>query len=94
MPTLLLLAPIGLPLLAALSQAAGGWRRRTTGVGLATGALLLAATAALAAEVLRSGPIRTAGGLLRVEAPTVHVAGGPVAVSSTTSEAVRWLDYR
>ena len=68
MPTLLLLAPIGLPLLAALSQAAGGWRRRTTGVGLATGALLLAATAALAAEVLRSGPIRTAGGLLRADA--------------------------
>ncbi|MGD8202412.1 cell wall-binding repeat-containing protein [Ornithinimicrobium sp. W1679] len=35
-----------------------------------------------------------AGALLRLEAPTVRVAGGPVAVSSATAEAVRWLDYR
>ena len=35
-----------------------------------------------------------AGAIMRVEPPTVHVAGGPGAVSSTTTEAVRWLDYR
>ena len=48
--TLLLFAPIGLPLLAAVSQATGGGRRWSTAVGVATSVLLLTAAAALAGD--------------------------------------------
>lgn len=66
--TLLLFAPIGLPLLAAVSQATGGGRRWSTAVGVATSVLLLTAAAALATEVTRSGPVEAAGGLLSTDA--------------------------
>ena len=66
--TLLLFAPIGLPLLAAASQAVAGARRRSLVIGVATGVLLLAAAGALATEVVRAGPVRAAGGLLRADA--------------------------
>ncbi|TMR38932.1 proton-conducting transporter membrane subunit [Actinomadura geliboluensis] len=62
--TLLLIAPIGAPLLAAACQAALGWRRGTSWLGAAAAATVLACGIALAATDPQTGP----GGLLRADA--------------------------
>lgn len=66
--TLLLLAPIGLPLVAAAGYAAGGARPRAHRLGVATSVLLLAAAGLLAAQVTGAGPVTGLGGLLRADA--------------------------
>jgi hydrogenase-4 component F len=82
MTDLLLLAPIGLPLAAALVYAAAGWRSRTTAwAGAITTALLAAAALDLAATVTRRGPIHTAGGLVRADALSAWMLLGVAAVA-------------
>ncbi|MFG2043868.1 proton-conducting transporter membrane subunit [Dactylosporangium sp. NPDC048998] len=82
MPTLLLLAPILLPLVAALLFAAAGWRGRSTAwAGIATTALLAADAIALAATVTREGQVRTAGGLIRADALSAWMLLGVGAVA-------------
>lgn len=78
------------------APAPSAWLANGTGFPDALAAAPAAAARGVPLLLTRPGALSSAaaGGLLRVEAPTVHVAGGPVAVSSTTSEAVRWLDYR
>jgi hydrogenase-4 component F len=69
MNVLLLLAPIGLPLVGAVVYAAVGWRSRTTAwVGVLTTGLLAADAVGLATTVTRHGPIRALGGLIRADA--------------------------
>ncbi|HEX6073731.1 MAG TPA: proton-conducting transporter membrane subunit [Micromonosporaceae bacterium] len=68
MNTLLLLAPLGLPLAAAVGYALAGWRPWTAWSGVATTGLLLAVAAGLAVTVHRHGPIETLDGLLRADA--------------------------
>ncbi|GIH21459.1 proton-conducting transporter transmembrane domain-containing protein [Rugosimonospora africana] len=66
---LLLLAPIGLPLAAALVYAVRGWHARTTAwVGVATTVLLAGDAVGLAATVTTGGPVQTGGGLIRADA--------------------------
>jgi hydrogenase-4 component F len=78
---ILLLAPIGLPLMAALGYAAWGWRGRTTAwAGVVTTALLAADAIGLAATVNRHGPVRTAG-LLRADALSAWMLLGVAAVA-------------
>jgi hydrogenase-4 component F len=82
MTLILLLAPIGLPLAAALVYAAGGWRPRTTAwVGVVTTALLAADAVSLAAAVTRRGPVHTAGGLVRADALSAWMLLGVAAVA-------------
>jgi hydrogenase-4 component F len=82
MTPLLLLAPIGLPLAAALVYAAAGWRSRTTAwAGVLTTALLAADTIALAVTVTRRGPVATAGGLIRADALSAWMLLGVAAVA-------------
>jgi hydrogenase-4 component F len=82
MTLLLLLAPIGLPLAAALVYAAAGWQRRSTAwAGVATTALLAADTIALAVTVTRLGPVATAGGLIRADALSAWMLLGVAAVA-------------
>jgi hydrogenase-4 component F len=67
--TLLLLAPIGLPLATAIVYAVWGWRGRTTAwAGLVTTALLACDALGLAATVTADGPVQAAGGLIRADA--------------------------
>ncbi len=66
--TLLLIAPIGLPLVAAAGYAAGGARSRADRLGIVTSILLLVAAGTLATEVTRDGPVAAWGGLLRADA--------------------------
>ncbi|MEU7875799.1 proton-conducting transporter membrane subunit [Dactylosporangium sp. NPDC049140] len=82
MTILLLLAPIGLPLTAALVYAAAGWRGRTTAwAGVATTALLALDAVTLAATVTHRGPVHTAGGLLRADALSAWMLLGVAAVA-------------
>ncbi|MFB4306817.1 proton-conducting transporter membrane subunit [Actinomadura sp. GTD37] len=67
--TLLLIAPIGAPLLAAAGYAVLGWRRGTCWLGAAAAAAVLAAGAALAAAGPRTGP----AGLLRADALSAYM---------------------
>jgi hydrogenase-4 component F len=67
MTTLLLLVPLGAPLLAAGCHAVWGWRRGTSWLGAVAAAALLAAALALAVQA--AGHPRTGlGGLLRADA--------------------------
>jgi len=82
MTILLLLAPIGLPLAAALLYAAAGWRPRTTAwAGVITTAVLAADAIGLAATVTRTGPVHTAGGLIRADALSAWMLLGVAAVA-------------
>jgi hydrogenase-4 component F len=82
MTILLLLAPIGLPLAAALVYGAVGWRRHGTAwVGVITMALLAADAITLAATVTRRGPVHTAGGLIRADALSAWMLLGIGAVA-------------
>jgi hydrogenase-4 component F len=81
MNILLLLAPIGLPLVAALGYAIRGWRRVTAWAGVATTALLAADAVSLAATITRAGPVHTAGGLIRADALSAWMLLGVAAVA-------------
>ncbi|MEV0718630.1 proton-conducting transporter membrane subunit [Asanoa sp. NPDC050611] len=82
MTILLLLAPIGLPLVASLVYAAAGWRPRTTAwAGVVSTALLGADAVSLAATVTRHGPVHTAGGLIRADALSAWMLLGVAAVA-------------
>jgi hydrogenase-4 component F len=82
MTILLLLAPIGLPLTAALGYAVAGWRPRTTAwVGVVTTALLAVDAIALAAAVTGGGAVHTAGGVIRADALSAWMLLGVAAVA-------------
>jgi len=82
MTILLLLAPVGLPLAAALVYAAAGWRPHTTAwMGVVTTALLSADAIGLAVTVTRHGPVDTAGGLIRADALSAWMLLGVAAVA-------------
>jgi hydrogenase-4 component F len=68
--TVLLLAPIGLPLLAAAGFAVGGWRRLTAALAIVLIAAMLTASGYLAASVNTAGPVSTAAGYIRADALT------------------------
>ena len=68
-PQVLVLAPVGLPALAAAGYAAFGWRRATAWLGAAAAAGLLAAAIALAVRTTGdTAGVAAAGGLLRADA--------------------------
>ena len=71
MTTLLLLAPILPPVVAAAGHALVGWRWFSAWFGIATTALVLVDAVALAVVVMRDGPVSIAGGLLRADALSV-----------------------
>jgi hydrogenase-4 component F len=71
MTTLLLLAPIALPLAAAAGHALAGWRRATAIAGTLATALILADATTLAVAVTRDGSLSIAGGLIRADALSV-----------------------
>src|SRR5690242_16641154 len=82
MTILLVLAPIGLPLAAALVYAVAGWRSRTTAwVGVMTTVLLAADAITLATAVTRRGPVSTGGGLIRADALSAWMLLGVAAVA-------------
>jgi hydrogenase-4 component F len=82
MTTTLLLAPIGLPIAAALVYAVAGWRPHTSAwAGVVTTALLAGDALGLAATVTRNGPVRTAGGLIRADALSAWMLLGIAAVA-------------
>src|SRR5947199_7610886 len=70
MATLLLLAPVLLPLLTAAGYALAGWRSVTAWAGVGAAVLVLADAAGLAVLVGRDGPVRALGGLVRADALT------------------------
>jgi len=77
-----LLAPIGLPLAAALTYAAVGWHTRTSAwAGVVTTALLAADALSLAVTVTRHGPVQAAGGLIRADALSAWMLLGVAAVA-------------
>ncbi|WP_395105322.1 proton-conducting transporter membrane subunit [Actinomadura sp. SCN-SB] len=65
--TLLLIAPVGAPALAAGAYAALGWRRATAWLGTVAAAALLASAVALAVRAM-DAPVTGLGGLLRADA--------------------------
>src|SRR5882757_9223841 len=67
-PPGLLVAPVGVPVLAALVYAALGWRRGTVWVGTVSAGTVVAAAAGVAYGVVRGGPVGALGGQLRVDA--------------------------
>jgi hydrogenase-4 component F len=105
MSTVLLLTPIGLPLAAALMYAAAGWRTQTTAwAGVITTAVLAGDALALAAAIIRRGPVHTAGGLIRADALSAWMLLGVAAVAllacwaspaylagHTTAPRARWF---
>jgi len=68
MNTLLLIAPIAGPLLAAAFYALAGWRRSTAHAGTAAAAAILASGILLAVRVTRTGPLDALGGWLHADA--------------------------
>ncbi|MGP4016599.1 proton-conducting transporter transmembrane domain-containing protein [Saccharopolyspora sp. 5N708] len=83
MTTLLMPAPVLVPLLGALSYLALGWRRATAWISAASAVLVLAAAIAL----IRSGPATSLGGLLRVDALSTFmlIVIGTVGLLSTVA---------
>jgi hydrogenase-4 component F len=67
-PPGLLVAPVGVPVLAALVYAALGWRRGTVWVGTVSAGTVLAAAVGVAYGEVRGGPVGALGGQLRVDA--------------------------
>ncbi|MEV6237526.1 proton-conducting transporter membrane subunit [Lentzea sp. NPDC051838] len=65
---MMLLVPVGVPVLGAVVHLAFGWRRATTWVSAVSAGVVLAAGIALAVQVSRSGPVVGVAGLLRVDA--------------------------
>ncbi|WAL64575.1 proton-conducting transporter membrane subunit [Amycolatopsis cynarae] len=68
MPALFLLAPVAIPVLAALAYAGLGWRRATAWTAAASAALVLASGVVIAVDVARTGPRDALSGFLRADA--------------------------
>jgi hydrogenase-4 component F len=85
--TLVLLAPVAVPVLAALAYLVLGWRPATAWVGAASAALVLAAAITTAAQVVTAGPRTALGGLLRVDALSAFmlIVIGAVALLATAA---------
>jgi hydrogenase-4 component F len=82
MSTMVLFAPIGLPLAMALVYAVAGWRPRTTAwAGVLSMALVGVAALGVAATVTRRGPLQAAGGLIRADALSAWMLLGVAAVA-------------
>jgi hydrogenase-4 component F len=81
MNTLLLLAPMGLPVAAAAGYAVRGWRRVTARAGVVIAALLTADAVGLAVAVSRNGPLQVAGGLIRADALSAWMLLGVATVA-------------
>ncbi|WP_439657719.1 proton-conducting transporter transmembrane domain-containing protein [Lentzea sp. HUAS TT2] len=62
------LVPVGVPVLGALTYLLLGWRRATAWISAVSASVVLTAAILLAVAVIRSGPLTTLGGLLRVDA--------------------------
>ncbi|MEP6560495.1 MAG: proton-conducting transporter membrane subunit [Nakamurella sp.] len=87
MTTLMMLAPVGVPLIAALAFALLGWRPATVWVGAISAVAMLAAAIGTAVEVHSAGPHSAVAGLLRVDALSAFmlIVIGTVAVVATVS---------
>lgn len=87
MTTVLMLAPVAVPVLGALSYLALGWRRATSWISAASAALVLAAAVALAIEVHRVGPLTALGGMVRIDALSAFmlIVIGAVGLMSTVA---------
>lgn len=73
MTTLLLLAPVVLPLLGAVAYLALGWRPATAWVSAASAAAVLTAAIVIAVQVAADGPRTMPTGLLRADALTAFM---------------------
>ena len=87
MTTAVLVATIIVPVLAALTYAAAGWRRPTTWVSAASAGLILAAAIATAVDVTGAGPRTAVAGFLRVDALSAFllIVIGAVALLATAA---------
>ena len=88
MMTVLMFAPLAVPLLGAIAYAALGWRPATTWAGAVSAALVLAAAVGIAVEVAGAGSEYTAAeGVLRADAPAAFLllVVGAVAVLATVA---------
>ncbi len=85
MTTLVMLAPVAVPLMAALAFALLGWRPATAWIGAISALAMLAAAIGTAAGVYSAGPHTAVAGLLRVDALSAFmlVAIGTVAMVTT-----------
>jgi hydrogenase-4 component F len=68
MTIVLMLAPVAVPLLAAVCYLLAGWRPVTAWLAPAGSAVVLTAAISLAVTIVRGGPRTAAGGLLRADA--------------------------
>lgn len=73
MLTVLLLAPVLLPIAAAVGYLIAGWNRATAWLSAAVAILLLATTIVLAVAVGSTGPLAAAGGLVRADSLSVFM---------------------
>ncbi|TNC24873.1 proton-conducting transporter transmembrane domain-containing protein [Amycolatopsis alkalitolerans] len=90
MTTILLLAPVAVPLLGAIVHAGLGWRRATAWTGTISAGLVLAAAITTAVDVTRHGPQVAVGGLLRTDALSAFmliVIGAVALVAATATPA-------
>ena len=88
MMTVLMFAPLAVPLLGAIAYAALGWRASTAWAGAVSAGLLLAAAVGLAIEVAGAETVYTAGeGVLHADAPAAFLllVVGAVAVLATVA---------
>ena len=87
MITVLILAPLVVPVLGALGYAVLGWRRATAWGSAGSAAVVLASAITVAVDVSRAGPHTAAAGLLRVDALSAFmlVVIGAVALLATTA---------
>ena len=87
MTTLLMLAPVLVPLVGAAVFGIVGWRRATVWVGAVSAAVVLAAAIGTAAIVLTDGPLTAVGGLLAVDALSAFmvIVIGAVALVATVA---------
>lgn len=92
MITLLLLAPVVVPLLGAIAYLVFGWRPVTAWISATSAALVLAAAITLAVTVTRDGPRAGVAGLVRADALAtfILIVIGAVGLLATTATPA-WL---
>jgi len=90
--TLLMLAPLAVPLLGALTYRTAGWRPATVWVSAVSAALVLAAAIALAVTVVGHGPRTALAGSVRADALSVFmlIVIGAVGLLATAATPA-WL---
>lgn len=87
MTTVLVLAPVAVPLLGALVYLLAGWLPATAWVGVGSALLVLASAIGAAVVVTRSGPQTAAAGMVRVDALSAFMLIVIGAVSVLTTAA-------